>query len=178
MQRLFIALDIPNELRATLAATRIDTEAWRPVKEQALHVTLAFLGARPTEDVATIAPIIEAEHTAPELTVGNVLLLPPRRPRVLTVALEDPTGALRAMQARVATALEAAGLYTPESRPFRPHVTLARLRPRARPPREARLDIAPTPFHGRSLTLYASRLHPDGARYEALITRSLGYIQP
>jgi RNA 2',3'-cyclic 3'-phosphodiesterase len=178
VQRLFIALDLPNELRATLAAARIDTETWRPVREEALHVTLAFLGDRPETDVATIAPIITAEHAAPELTVGHVLLLPPRRPRVLTVTLADPTGALRDLHARVTSALEAAGLYTRESRPFRPHVTLARLRPRTRPPRQVPLDIAHTPFHGRSLTLYASRLHPGGARYEALITTSLGYIQP
>jgi 2'-5' RNA ligase len=176
VQRLFVALDIPNELRATLAATRVDTETWRRVKD--FHVTLAFLGDRPETDVSTIEPIIGAERTAPHLALGHVLLLPPRRPRVLTVTLDDPTGALRALHARVTTALEAAGLYTRESRPFRPHVTLARLRPRIRPPREAPVDIAHTPFHGRALTLYASRLHPDGARYEALITQSLGYIQP
>ena len=70
------------------------------------------------------------------------------------------------------------GVYTPETRPFRPHVTLARLRPRTKPPRGTTLTLEPRSFHGEAVTLYASRLHPDGARYEALVTSRLGYIQP
>ncbi len=69
--------------------------------------------------------------------------------------------------------LEAAGVYTPEKRPFRAHVTIARLRPRVRPPRTAALDLEPLEFVGRSLTLYVSRLHPSGARYEPLATEPL-----
>ncbi|MBE2315324.1 RNA 2',3'-cyclic phosphodiesterase [Solirubrobacter sp. CPCC 204708] len=176
--RLFVALDLPNELRATLAALRIDESTWRPIPEEALHITLAFLGARPPTDVDLIRPIIEAERAAPELVIGNVLLLPPRRARVLTVELEDPTNALRELQARVSHGLEQAGVHTPEKRPFRAHVTVARMRPRVTPPREVPLDLEPTRFHGRSLTLYRSQLHPSGASYHALISQPLGYIQP
>ena len=57
------------------------------------------------------------------LALGDVLLLPPRRARVLTVALDDRDRALAALQARGRAALAAAGVYTPEKRPFRPHVT-------------------------------------------------------
>ena len=59
-------------------------------------------------------------------------------------------------------------MYTPEKRPFRPHVTIARLRPRVRPPRGAALAVEPLEFEGKAVTLYVSRLHPSGARYEAL----------
>lgn len=176
VQRLFVALDLPDELRATLAAARVDPDTWRKVPEEALHVTLAFLGNRPSTDIDIIAPIVEAVRIAPPLVLATTLLLPPQRARVLAVALDDPTGALRALHARVTGALETAGVYRPESRPFRPHVTLARLRPRTRPPREAHLQLAPQTFHGRSVTLYASHLGPEGARYEVLATS--GYIQP
>jgi 2'-5' RNA ligase len=104
----------------------------------------------------------------------DVLLLPPRRARVLTVALADPSGALAGLQARVSGALEAAGVYTPESRPFRPHVTVARLRPRARAPRAAALQLDRREFSATAVTLYASRLHPSGARYEPLARAMLG----
>lgn len=171
MQRLFVALDLPDELRATLFAAPIDHATWRPIPEEALHVTLVFLGNRPESDIPRLAPIVEAERTAPPLELGDVLLLPPRRARVLAVGLRDPTGALAAMQARIATALD-----TVESRPFRPHVTLARLRPRTPPPRQANLALTPQTFDGRSVTLYASHLSPNGARYEKLATS--GYIQP
>ena len=173
--RLFVALDLPELVKDTLANLEVDGDSWRPVKREALHVTLAFLGARPPTDVAAIEPIIAAQASTggPDLTLGAILLLPPRRARVLTVALEDPDGTLAALQARVSAGLEAAGVYTPEKRPFRAHVTIARLRPRVRPPRTAALDPEPVAFAGRAVTLYVSRLHPSGARYEPLSSASL-----
>jgi 2'-5' RNA ligase len=174
--RLFVALDLPNELQATLAALEFDQAAWRPVQPQALHLTLAFLGRRPQADVELIRPLVEAETDPVPLAIADVLLLPPRRARVLTVALEDPTGALRRLQARVSSALEHAGVYTPERRPFRPHVTLARIRPRVNPPRDVALTVPRTSFQSGAVTLYASHLSPKGARYEPLATS--GYIQP
>lgn len=164
MLRLFVALDLPDHVRDALAAVgrAADPDVWRAVAPEALHVTLAFLGARPPEDVARIAPVVEAESVAPRLALGGVLLLPPRRARVLTVEIHGPLGEL---QARVAAGLQAAGVYTPEARPFRAHVTLARLRPRARAPREAHVELAPIAFSAPSVTLYESRLHPRGATY-------------
>jgi 2'-5' RNA ligase len=165
--RLFIALDLPDELRAGLAAATPDTDTWRPIAEDALHVTLVFLGNRPESDIARIAPIVEAERSAPPLALGQAVIL---GRRVLAVELHDPTGALEAMQARIATALD-----HDEGRAFRPHVTIARARPRVRPGR-ATPTIEPQTFHGRSVTLYASHLTPAGARYEQRATS--GYIQP
>jgi 2'-5' RNA ligase len=185
--RLFVALDLPEPARTALARFRdaaADEEVWRPVDDAALHVTLAFLGSRPPGDVATIegvlreaagpaSPLGERASAAPPpgappLRLAGALLLPPRRARVLCAALEDRDGSLAALQARVSAGLEAAGVYTPEKRPFRAHATVARLRPRARAPRS--VDAAPEPieFAGEAVTLYASRLHPHGARYEAL----------
>jgi len=173
--RLFVALDLPDLVRDTLANLEVDRDTWRPVAREALHVTLAFLGARPPADVAAIEPIVAAEAStaAPQLALGAILLLPPRRARVLTVALDDPDGALAALQARVSAGLAGAGVYTPEKRPFRAHVTIARLRPRVRPPRAAALEPEPLAFAGRAVTLYVSRLRPSGARYEPLATASL-----
>ena len=87
---------------------------------------------------------------------------------MLTVALDDPDGTLAVLQGRVSAGLEAAGVFVPEKRPFRAHVTVARLRPRERAPRS--VDAAPEPLelHAGPLTLFESRLHPHGARYEAL----------
>jgi RNA 2',3'-cyclic 3'-phosphodiesterase len=165
--RLFVALDLPDPVKDALAALQPDPEVWRPIARESLHITLAFLGSRPPEDVAVIEPVVEG-GAAPRLVLGDVLLLPPRRARVLTVAIEDPDGTLAALQTRVAGALAAAGVYTPEKRPFRPHVTVARLRPRTHAPRDAALTLDPQEFRGEAVTLYVSRLHPSGARYEPL----------
>jgi RNA 2',3'-cyclic 3'-phosphodiesterase len=106
VQRLFVALDLPDGIRATLAATPMDRDTWRPIPEANLHVTLAFLGNRPETDVQLIAPIIEAEHEAPPLALGKVRSFG----RVLAAEISGP---LAPLQARISAALQAAGVYTP-----------------------------------------------------------------
>lgn len=170
--RLFAALELPADAIAALEAFRAaaaDPDVWRPVPAESLHVTLAFMGATDPELVdPVIAALRAAAGPAPRLALAGALLLPPRRARVLCADVADPDGTLAALQARASEGLAAAGAYTPESRPFRAHVTVARLRPRARAPRA--LDASPEPlaFTGTTLTLLRSHLHPKGARYEAL----------
>ena len=106
---------------------------------------------------------------APRLVLGDALLLPPRRARVLCASVSDPAGVLAELQARVSAGLAAAGVYEPEKRPFRAHATVARLRPGARPPRSVAVSPEPLSFSGGPLTLFESRLHPHGARYEPLV---------
>ncbi|MDP9293851.1 MAG: hypothetical protein M3O90_05395, partial [Actinomycetota bacterium] len=86
--RLFVALDLPPAARAALAAfrdTAADPAVWRALSDDALHVTLAFLGHRPESDVERAAEVLcGATGPAPRLVLGAALALPPRRPRVLT----------------------------------------------------------------------------------------------
>ena len=175
--RLFVALELPEAVRAALVAFRqaaADPAVWRPVPDEALHLTLAFLGRRPEGDVATVSDVLcAAAGPAPRLVLAGGLLLPPRRARVLCASLEDPDGALGELQARVSDGLAAAGVYVPEKRPFRAHATVARLRPRARAPRAVSEAPQPLEFAGGPLTLFESRLHPGGARYEPLTRVSL-----
>jgi RNA 2',3'-cyclic 3'-phosphodiesterase len=176
--RLFVALDLPAAAVAALARFRdaaADPAVWRPLGHATFHVTLAFLGHRPEEDVAAVEPVLAglAPREPPALALGSGLLLPPRRARVLTVALEDPSGALGALQAEVAAGLESAGVYEPEARPFRPHVTVARLRPGARAPREIAASPEPLAFRAGAVVLYRSHVRREGATYEPLFTRTL-----
>jgi RNA 2',3'-cyclic 3'-phosphodiesterase len=170
--RLFVALDLPEPARAALVAFRTaaaDSARWRPVPDEALHLTLAFLGHRPEADVEAVAAVLrEAPATAPRLTLGRALGLPLRRPRVLTAAIVDHDGTLAELQGWVSHELAARGLYEPEARAFRPHATVARLRPDARAAGEKMPGPAPVTFYGEALTLYQSRLRRDGARYEPL----------
>jgi 2'-5' RNA ligase len=87
---------------------------------------------------------------------------------VLAAALADLDGSLAALQAQVSAALAHTGAFTPETRPFRAHVTVARLRPRARAPRTVDASIDAPEFLGTAVTLFSSRTSPQGARYEAL----------
>jgi RNA 2',3'-cyclic 3'-phosphodiesterase len=175
--RLFVALEFPAPVREALVGFRdaaADPEVWRPVPEESLHLTLAFLGRRPETDVEVIDAILhDVAGPAPRLRLEGALLLPPRRARVLCADLDDVDETLAVLQRRVSEELTAAGIYTPEKRPFRAHATVARLRQRARPPRSVEAAPPPLEFRGEALTLFVSRLHPHGARYEPLVRVTL-----
>lgn len=176
--RLFVALDLPAAPRAALARFRdagADPAAWRALPDASLHVTLAFLGHRPAADVPRVEAVLTglAHRSAVPLALGVALLLPPRRPRVLAVAVEDPRGVLGALRSEVAAGLVDAGVYALEARAFRPHVTVGRLRARASAPRSIAVAPEPVDFGAEAVTLYRSRLGRGGAAYEPLVTRRL-----
>ena len=174
--RLFVALDLPSPARDALARFRgvaADPSLWRPMADESFHVTLAFLGARPSEDVERTAQVLRRldPWSAPRLALGDALLLPSRAARVLTVALVDPEGGLGALQAQVSAALAVAGVFAPEARSFRPHVTVARLRSGARPPRALQAKAEALQFRAGPVTLYRSVIGRGGAVYEPLFAR-------
>ena len=178
--RLFVALDLPQDVREALLAWRSGVielfGELRPVADDALHATLCFLGSRPAGGVKEIADACETAlggASGPELGLKAGLWLPPRRPRVLGVRLDDSSGALAHIQGAVSTALSDGGWYTPEKRPFLPHVTVARAPARVRL-RPTELPALPwLTFNAPSVTLYRSRLQRSGARYEPLARMAL-----
>jgi RNA 2',3'-cyclic 3'-phosphodiesterase len=178
---MFVALDLPDGARARLAAWRDilveDRSDLRPVRVEALHVTLVFLGWQDESAAEKIAAAAfdAAPAGPPTLRAGAVRPLPPRDPRLFALDLEDAGGAATVLQASVSDALERGGWYTPEKRPFWPHTTLARVKRGVRRAPPLGSDPAPPeePFEARDLTLYRSTLRPQGALYEPLARREL-----
>lgn len=171
-----MAAEVPDEARRALGAFRdaaADPAVWRPVRDESLHLTLAFLGNRPEGDVETCAGVLRAAVAgeAPVLRLTQALLLPPRAARVLCADVEDRDGALAAVQAAVSEGLARAALYVPEKRPFRAHITVARLQRGARPPRRAEGLPAPEAleFRAECVTLFRSQLQARGSQYEPLV---------
>jgi 2'-5' RNA ligase len=175
--RLFLALDLPEEAREGLVAWRdalVDGRRdLRPVRPDALHVTLVFLGWQDESAAERIAEVaFEALPVAPppRLTPAGVRSVPPRDPRLFALDLEDGDGRATALQAAVSAALEEGGWYRPEKRPFWPHLTLARVKRGER--RVPALPQEPPPphepFEAPVVTLYRSTLRPQGALYEPL----------
>jgi RNA 2',3'-cyclic 3'-phosphodiesterase len=180
--RLFVAVDLPPTVRAPLITWRQealgDVPELRLLSHESLHVTLVFLGYQAERDVERIAEICFSGEAGPfELRAEKLVGVPPRRPRLYALALEDRGGALAGWQASLSTALARAGLYEPEKRPFWSHVTLARSK-RDRP--APRIEAAPalpeeldSPFSAERATLYKSTLTPRGAVYEPLAETEL-----
>ncbi len=178
--RLFVALELPAAARDALVDWRSQVlsgrSELRPVPPDALHVTLCFLGSRWVEEIAAIAAacnVVQGEPVA-ELVIGGAIWLPPRRPGVLAVDLEDRGGALGRVQAALSDALRSGGWYVPEKRPFLAHVTLARVRKGARVRREKLPAPAAETLLGSTVTLYRSHLGAGGAHYEPLHSVELG----
>jgi len=156
--------------------------AW--TKPSAWHLTVHFLGNAGAEELRSFAGSISAAAARArpgELPAGGAAVFPPRGPaRVLAVGFA-PSAALEHLGRLASAARSAAkeiGLQV-ETRPFRPHVTLARIRDRWSSAAVARFRslVDGWPFPAWTMTrcvLYASRLGRDGASHAALAEWSLG----
>ena len=111
--RLFVALDLPEPERSGIAAWRdalVEGRSdLRPVRAEALHVTLVFLG---WQDAASAPAISKAAFSAlpglsaPLLRALDVKPIPPRGgPRLFALDLEDHEGACLAVQEAVSSGL-------------------------------------------------------------------------
>jgi len=146
------------------------TRGLRVLPPASLHVTLAFLGERPEEEVGAIGEaVVACASPVRDLALGRPAAL--GRGRALSIDLLDPRGECAALQRRVSEALTAIGAYEPEQRPYRPHLTVAR---GDRVPVRGLPELPQTgAFDGRAVTLFRSHLGRGGARYEALVSASL-----
>jgi 2'-5' RNA ligase len=190
--RLFVAVDPPGEVceRLTVWAREATREAQahghakaspRVLDAKLLHVTLCFLGNRPTGEMDVLAAELSTcNGRGVELSLGAPLWLPERNPSALAVELHDERDRLAALQTEVVAALERVSGWQPDGsahtgakatagkRSFHPHVTVARLR-RGTAPRQRVLPPTPSAsFSPRELMLYRSWLSPEGASYEAV----------
>ncbi len=131
--RVFVALDIPEEVRRGLA--RLVAEL-RPLvrgprwaRVEGLHVTLKFIGQAAPETVARITETLAAVQSpaAVEMHFRNVGFFPSEhRPRVFWAGMEA-TANLAELAAEIEQRLEPLGVPR-EARPFHPHLTLEGLR--------------------------------------------------
>jgi 2'-5' RNA ligase len=178
--RAFIAVELSSSLRDTLGELQEDlkragVEA-RWVRPQGIHLTLKFLGNIAAEQVQAVRSAMEeAVHGSKpiEARAGGVGAFPnERRPRVVWVGLEEPTGALVALQKRLDAALKPLG-FKPENRPFKAHLTIARIKSPGRGAEVARAladqeDVDFGKIVVDKIVLYKSTLKPTGAMYTRL----------
>jgi len=173
--RLFCALLLPSASvddvvawqEAELASAR---EPLRIVPRENLHVTLAFLGSTPAEQVREVVDGLQEACAGQESPVLSALRYRETR-SVAMIALSDEGARAERIAARLFDALEERGLYRREERKWLPHVTVARFRTRPR-------LSTPVPELGEIVlsdaAVMISRLRPGGAQYEVFETVSLG----
>jgi 2'-5' RNA ligase len=190
MIRSFIAIDLPEETRKALAAVQEQLKQSRArvrwVRVNGIHLTLKFLGNIHPDQVENIAlAVAEEVRDEPPITLGATGLgaFPSRRkPRVIWIGMEGEVQRLTRIQARVENALEPLG-FVREKRPFRPHLTIGRVKDRRR--LQSLIDAMATldmpqfdSFDVTEIILYKSDLRPTGAIYTKLHRMPLAASTP
>ena len=177
--RMFVALDLPEQITGTLANLDPGLPGLRWLPANRMHLTLVFLAAVPEEKLAGLLESLAAiQHPAFSLGLqGLGCFARFGRPAVVWAGCENPPQSLIRLQRRVREAVHAAGLQPAKNR-FRPHVTLGRCRDLSdsdlRPLLDACAHDVFGSFEAQTFTLFASVLQPGGPEYQVVLRQELG----
>lgn len=135
--RIFFAIDLPQDAKERLSKfigalkKEAKSNAIRWTKAENLHITLQFLAEVRTEHLSVLIEKVreEVQHSAKSLTLslGAWHLFPnPYRPRVIVLEV-TPHAELAVLSGLIGKGIQAMD-YAIESRPFRAHLTLGRIK--------------------------------------------------
>jgi 2'-5' RNA ligase len=188
MIRAFIAIDLPDDVRAAIeeAQARLKRAhvgvkiSWTKIDN--LHLTLQFLGY---VEEAVVDPIKSGlqhatnGHQPFDVSVHGAGAFPTEnRARVIWVGCDDAEGRLKMLARAVQDAMRPLG-FEPEHREFSAHLTLGRVkvpRPDVALTRaiESLKNTAFGTLRVEAIHLFESQLHPEGSIYTKLSTHALG----
>ncbi len=169
MIRLFVAIEIPTELRRRMASLCVGINSARWVAEENIHLTLRFIGEVSEDGAEYAAAALDGVRAEPFTIAfrGAGHFGSGQRVRALWLGI-DRSEALVSLRGRIDTALVRCGL-APEGRKFHPHVTLARFRDGGSgeigPWLAANTLFRSVPVAVDRFTLYSSRLGRAGPVY-------------
>ena len=190
--RLFIACEVPDDVKASIGAI-IETlrgrsgTAVRWIRAEGVHVTLKFLGEVPVKKMSAIKLAIQEAvvgHQPFELELSNIGTFGGREGlRIMWVGIAGDVLRLEALVRAVNAALAVVG-FEPERRPFRPHLTLGRVKDEIPTRQRAEIEVAVgkmavpgVNWRTAQVSLMRSNLTRGGASYEVLATFPLRIIQ-
>jgi 2'-5' RNA ligase len=163
--RLFFALQLSDD-----AKSRLRPALSGIAQTEQLHFTLAFLGEQPESALARIQEAAEAVRAQSfELAIAGTGAFPDlKRPRVLWLGVSEGVPQLTALAERLRGTLRERG-FTLEDRPFRPHLTIARVKDRRAVKALERVPAGELArMHAGEFTLVESVLGRGGARHTVL----------
>jgi 2'-5' RNA ligase len=171
--RLFLAIPLAQSVAAELARLTPRLRAAAPdlrwSSSDAWHITLQFLGGTtPAQYECLLARLAALRIPPVPIRLAGLGIFD--RAGILHLAIE-PTPQLLALQQRILAATTPCG-FEPESRPYHPHITLARTKGRSS---QSELHALQTRipaqlkfprFTAREFLLYESHLSSAGSTYE------------
>lgn len=162
--RLFIALELPEDVRERLGELCRGLAGVRWSSQDQFHLTLHFLGEQENvEEIESALESVSAEPFALSLK-GVGRFVAERGNGAIWAGVENSAG-LSELHSRIGKTLRSAGV-TPDRRPFSPHITLGRIQSATDTRIHEYLDQFQE-FHAtvperREFTLFSSRLRPEG----------------
>jgi 2'-5' RNA ligase len=184
--RIFCAIELPATVRDLVLRHITDLKqavadahaSW--AREANLHLTLKFLGEVPKSSVKDFSNAVSravAAVTPFSIRLEQTGAFPKHgQPRVLWIGINDPTGRLGELHARLEEESAHVG-FAKEARPFHPHLTVARLRK----PEHARtlaaahkqLKFAPVEIAVSELLVIRSELSSEASKYTVVSRHAL-----
>jgi len=173
--RAFIAIDLPDNIRAALRRTQASFRSAAPAarwtRPEGIHLTLKFLGEVSDRKVREVCESLKKLGRFEAFAIGlkGFGFFPDaRRPRVFWVGVEE-LASLSRLADQVEEAMRSIG-FVREERAFRPHLTLARFRvPQPQPALQELLtrqgEVELGSFDVSEFYLFESKLSPQGAQY-------------
>jgi 2'-5' RNA ligase len=183
--RLFIACEVPDDVKETIGGV-IETlrgrsgTAVRWIRPEGVHVTLKFLGEVPVKKLPGIKLAVQEAvvgHSPFDLEFSNIGTFGGREGlRIMWVGIAGDVLRLEALVRAMNAALAVVG-FEPERRPFRPHLTLGRVRDEIPTRQRAEIEVAvgkmsvpPRSWRTTQVSLMNSRFTPQGVVYEVVAT--------
>jgi 2'-5' RNA ligase len=169
--RLFCGLRLPDPALDALSEWQAEhVDQGRAVPRDNLHVTLAFLGHRPVEELESILGALRKAAAA----AGPIRVVPERYRETRSVGmleLSDLGGEATRLAEDLQSRLERLGVYEREQRRWLPHLTVVRFRerPRLQPPLPDLGEVSPS-----DAAAYHSVLRSSGAQYVVVESFALG----
>lgn len=180
MKRLFLAINLPPEVKGALYGVQDDLKAifkhskitW--VDAEIAHITLHFLGDVLEDDIdALISQLREGEYPEPfELELRGTSCFPnPKKPKILFVETSNHTAAT-GIHKRTAKILVENG-FEIDDRPWVPHITLGRVTTQSETGPIESVEVPKIKFEVTNFELMESTLTSDGPEYTVLDSISL-----
>ena len=190
--RLFVACEVPDDVKESIGGVIQELRnrsgaAVRWIRPEGVHVTLKFLGEVPVKKLPAIKLAVQEAvvgHSPFELEFSNIGTFGGREGlRIMWVGIAGDVLRLEALVRAVNAALAVVG-FEPERRPFRPHLTLGRVRDEI-PTRQraqievdvGKMDVPGTSWRTSQVSLMRSRITAQGASYEVVATFPLRVLQ-
>jgi 2'-5' RNA ligase len=182
MMRIFVAIELPVTVAESIGQTQAELKHLLPpdsvrwMRPHRIHLTLKFIGevaSNSWEDYrSAMVKGIGGAKQFPVQIAGFGCFPNMRRPRVLWLGVEERSGSLEKLQAKIEENVEQLGISR-DNRPFKPHLTLGRVKRQGSRLAQMLRTFKPGSigsFKVREITLFESELRSTGAVYTKLAT--------